>query len=74
MTAARARTQTTRSRVKCTNHEATAPPHIQQEKELNNEKKNTLTWSFRGQQLPKSEDNCSFIVPDYLQEKSLILI
>ena len=39
MTAARARTQTTRSRVKCTNHEATAPPHIQQEKELNNEKK-----------------------------------
>ena len=43
-------------------------------KNLIMKKKNTLTWSFRGQQLPKSEDNCSFIVPDYLQEKSLILI
>ena len=39
MTVARARTQTIQSRVKRTNHEATAPPHIQQEKELNNEKK-----------------------------------
>ena len=39
MTAARARTQTTRSRVKRTNHEATAPLHIQQEKQLNNDKK-----------------------------------
>ena len=39
MTAARAQTQTTLSRVKRTNHEATAPPHIQQEKQRNNDKK-----------------------------------